>query len=69
MANIFWGGKVHTFNFNPTKDGLIALGNEIESVSKIPAEYQMILYQGVALPILKAPFNVMNYYLTFSYLL
>lgn len=58
IANAFWCGKAYSINFNPTREGLDALRNELERISKIPVAHQMILYQGIAIPSLSAPFDV-----------
>lgn len=62
-ANVFWCGKVHTIDFDTSKEGIATLGKEIESMSKIPAEHQMILYQGMAMQVSRAPFDVHTIYL------
>lgn len=58
IANVFWCGKIYNIDFVPSKEGIAALGNELEKISKIPVAHQMILFQGIAIPLLKASFGV-----------
>lgn len=60
IANVFWCGKVHSVTFGQGKEGLTTLGNAIKEFSKIPVSDQVILYHGVAMPTLKASFDVNN---------